>query len=51
MSICLTLMQDKDAIEKLQAMIEETPIEPQIEKKVNQVRKKLKTGNELRMTA
>ena len=32
-------------------MIEEIPIEPRPEKKVNQVRKKFKTGHELRMTA
>ena len=43
-------MQDKYAIAKLQAMIEEIPIEPRSEKKVNQVRKKFKTGHELRMT-
>ena len=43
MSSCLTLIQDKDVITKLQAMIEETPIELQPEKKLNQVRKKFKT--------
>ena len=31
-------------------MIEEIPIDPRFEKKVNQVRKKFKTGSELRMT-
>ena len=41
---CLTLMQDKYAIAELQAMIEEIPIEPQPEKKVNQVWKKCKNG-------
>ena len=44
------LIQDKDVIVELQAMIEETPIEPRPEKKVNEVRKKLKNGHELRMT-
>ena len=32
-------------------MIDEIPVEPQIEKKVNQVRQKCKTGRELRMNA
>ena len=45
------LMQDKDVIAELQEMIEETTIELRLEKKVNQVRKKCKTGCELRMTA
>ena len=45
------LIQDKDAIAELHAMIEETPIEPRPENKVNQVRKKIKTECELRMTA
>ena len=31
-------------------MIEEIPIEPRPENKVNQVRRKFKTGHELRMT-
>ena len=31
-------------------MIEEIPIEPWLEKKVNQVRKKFKSDHELRMT-
>ena len=44
------LIQDKNAIAELQAPIEETPIEPQPEKKVNQVSNKFKTGRELRMT-
>ena len=35
MSSCLTLIQDKYAIEELQALIEETPVEPQPEKRVN----------------
>ena len=51
LSCCLVLIQDKYAIEELQALIEETPVEPQPEKKVNQLRKKLKTGHKLRMTA
>ena len=43
-------MQDKDAIAELQAMIEGIPIEPQPERKVNQVRKNFKISRELRMT-
>ena len=49
LSSCLTLIQDKDAIAELQEMIEEMPIEPRPEKNINQVRKKVKTGHELRM--
>ena len=41
-------MQDKDGISELQEMIEEISIEPQPEKKFNQVRKKCKIGRELR---
>ena len=44
------IMQDKDVIAKLQAMIEEIPIEIWPEKNVNQVRKKFKNGRKLRMT-
>ena len=44
-------MQDKDAIAEFQAMIEDIFVEPQPEKKVNQVRKNCKTARELRMTA
>ena len=51
LSSCLMLIQDKDAIAELQAMIDDIPIEPQIEKKVNQVRWKCKAGSELRMNA
>ena len=36
------LMQDKDAIAELQAMIEDILVEPRLEKKFNQVRKKFK---------
>ena len=43
-------MQDKAPIAELQAMLEEIPKEPWSEKKVNQVRKKIKIGRELRMT-
>ena len=39
LSSCLTLMQDKDAIAELQAMIEEIRVEPQPKKKVNQLKK------------
>ena len=51
MSSCLTLMQDKYAIVELQEMIEEILVEPQPEKKVNQLRKKFKTSREFRKTA
>ena len=44
-------MQDKDAIAKLQAIIEEIPIELRPEKKVNQVWRKCKTDRLLRMNA
>ena len=44
-------MQDRDAIAELQAMIDEIPAEPQLEKKVNQVQKKCKIGRKLRMNA
>ena len=42
-------MQDKDAIASMEVMIYEILVEPQLEKKVNQVQKKCKTGCELRM--
>ena len=45
------LIEDKDVIAELQAIIEEIPIEPRPKKKVNQVRRKFKTSHELRMTA
>ena len=45
------LIQDKDAIAELQAIIDEIPVVPQIEKKVNQVWRKCKIGHELRMNA
>ena len=51
LSSCLVLIQDLDAITELQSLIEETPVDPQLEKKVNQVNKKFKTLHELRMTA
>ena len=44
-------MQDKDAIVELQAMIDEIPVEPQLEKKVNQIQKKCKIDCELRLNA
>ena len=50
MSSCLTLIQDKDVVAELQAMIEEIPVEPRPKKKVNQVRKKFKIDRKLRMT-
>ena len=47
----LALIQDKDVITELQALIVETLVEPQPKKKLNQDRKKFKTRRELRMTA
>ena len=47
----MILIQDKYAIAKLQAIINEIPIELPMEKKFNQVRRKCKTGHELRMNA
>ena len=49
LSICLMLVQDKDVIAELQAIIDEIPVVSHIEKKVNQVRQKCKTGHELRI--
>ena len=46
---CLALIQDKDAIAELHALIEEALVDPHPENKVNQVSKKFKTGRELRM--
>ena len=51
LSSCLALIQDKYVIIELQELIEETLVEPQPEKKVNQINNKFKTGCELRMTA
>ena len=45
------LIQDKDDILELQEIIDDIPVEPQIEKKVNQVRRKCKIGHEIRMNA
>ena len=50
LSSCLVLIHDKDFIAELQALIEETPLELQPERRVNHVRNKFKTGRELRMT-
>ena len=43
------LIQYKYVIAELQEIIDKIPVEPQIEKKVNQVRRKCKTVRELRM--
>ena len=51
LSSCVMLIQDKDVIAKLQAIIDEIPVVPHIKKKVNQVWKKCNTGHELRMNA
>ena len=51
LSSSLMVIQYKDAIAELEEIIDEIPVEPQIEKKFNQVRWKCKTGHELRMNA
>ena len=51
LSSCLALIQHKYAIIELQALIEETPEESQCPKKFNHVKKKFKTGCDLRMSA
>ena len=51
LSSCLVMIQNKDVIAELQALIEETLEELQPGRKVNHVKKKFKTGRELRMTA
>ena len=51
LSSCLMLIQDKDAIAELQAIIYKIPVVPHIENKVNQVRWKCNTGHELRIKA
>ena len=49
MSSFLSIIQDKDVIVELQALIEETPKEMQPGRKVSHVKKNFKTGCELRM--
>ena len=49
MSSWLMLIQDKYAIAELHTIIDKIPVVPHIEKKVNQVRRKCKTGHELRI--
>ena len=51
LSIWLMLIQDKDAIVELQAIIDKIPVVPPIEKKVNQIQRECKTGCEMRMNA
>ena len=51
LSSCLMLIQDKHAIVEVQEIIDEILVVPRIEKKVNQVRQKCKTGRKLRMNA
>ena len=48
---CLALIHDRDVVEELTTLIEETPEELRPEKWVNHVEKRLKTNRELRMTA
>ena len=51
LSSCLALIQDKDVIAELQALIEETLVESQPEGRFNHAKNKFKMGRELRMTA
>ena len=44
---CLALIHDKDAVTDLKTLIEETIKDLQLEKKVNHIGKKVKTGQEL----
>ena len=44
------MLHDKDVIAELQALIEETLVELQPERRVNHVKKKFKMGHKLRMT-
>ena len=51
LSSFLALVQDKDAIVELQALIEEIIVDSQPKRTVNDVKNKFKMGRELRMTA
>ena len=51
LSSFLALIQDKDVVTELQALIEETPVKSQPKRTVKHVKKKIKMRNELRMTA
>ena len=51
LSSCLALIQDKDALAKLEALIKMLPEENPLAKKVNSVKTKFKTGHGLRMSA
>ena len=51
LSSWLVLIQYKDAIAELQAIIDNIPIVTPIEKKVNQIWQKFKTSREMRMNA
>ena len=48
---CLALINDKDVVTELTALIEETTDDLQPEKRFNHIGKRLKTGRELQMTA
>ena len=50
LSSCLVLIKDKEAIEKLEALIKTLLEGDPLPKKVNSIKTKLKTGRELRMT-
>ena len=51
LSSCLALIQDKDALAELEALIETLSEEDQPANKVNSVKTKFKMGHELRMSA
>ena len=48
--ICLALIHDKDVVEELTTLIEETSEDLWPEKRINRIGRKVKTGRELRMT-
>ena len=48
---CLELIQDKDIVVEFIALIEEPQEEVLLERRVNHIGKRLKTGREMRMTA
>ena len=49
--ICLALIHDKDAVAEMTSLIEERTDDLRPDKRVNHIGKKLKTCQELRMTA
>ena len=47
---CLALIHDKDDVIELKTVVEETVEDLRPDKRVNHIKRKLKTGRELRMT-